>query len=30
MLKNREGEKVPSVTFRTRTNDQWVDVTTDE
>lgn len=30
MLKNREGERVPSVTFRTRTNDQWVDVTTDD
>ena len=30
MLKNREGERVPNVTFRTRTNDQWVDVTTDE
>jgi len=30
MLKNREGEKVPNVTFKTRQNDQWVDVTTDE
>lgn len=30
MLKNREGEKVPNLTFRTRSNDQWVDVTTDE
>lgn len=30
MLKNREGERVPNVTFRTRTNDQWVDITTDE
>ncbi|NER52518.1 MAG: glutathione peroxidase, partial [Symploca sp. SIO1A3] len=30
MLKNREGEKVPNVTFKTRQNDEWVDVTTDE
>lgn len=30
MLKNREGERVPTVTFRTRTTDQWVDITTDE
>lgn len=30
MLKNREGEKVPHVTFRSRSNDQWVDITTDE
>ena len=30
MLKNREGERVPNVTFRTRSNDQWVEVTTDE
>ncbi len=30
MLKNREGERVPTVTFRTRTIDQWVDITTDE
>lgn len=30
MLANREGQKVPSVTFRTREKGQWVDVTTDE
>jgi glutaredoxin-like protein len=30
MLKNREGERVPSTTFRTRTDSQWVDITTDE
>lgn len=30
MLKNREGERVPNVTFRTRLNNQWVDVTTDD
>ncbi|NEP62755.1 MAG: glutathione peroxidase [Symploca sp. SIO2G7] len=30
MLKNREGEKVPNVTFKTRQNDQWVDVATDD
>lgn len=30
MLLNQEGQKVPNVTFRTRQNDQWVDVTTDE
>ncbi len=30
MLKNREGERVPNVTFKTRSNDQWVDVTTSE
>ncbi|NEO29159.1 MAG: glutathione peroxidase [Symploca sp. SIO3C6] len=30
MLKNREGERVPNVTFHTRSNDQWVDVTTSE
>lgn len=29
-LENREGQKVPNVTFRTRQNDDWVDVTTDE
>lgn len=28
MLPNREGQRVPDVTFRTRQNDQWVDVTT--
>lgn len=30
MLPNREGQKVPNVTFRTRQNDQWVNVTTDD
>ncbi|NER24810.1 MAG: glutathione peroxidase [Symploca sp. SIO1C2] len=30
MLKNCEGQKVPNVTFKTRQNDEWVDVTTDE
>jgi glutaredoxin-like protein len=30
MLSNREGQKVPQVTFHTRQNDQWVDITTDE
>ncbi len=30
MLKNREGEKVPNVTFKTRQDNQWVDVTTND
>jgi peroxiredoxin len=30
MLQNREGERVPNVTFKTRTNNEWVEVTTDE
>lgn len=30
MLENREGQKVPSVTFKTRQNNVWADVTTDE
>jgi glutaredoxin-like protein len=30
MLENREGQKVPDVTFRTRQDSDWVDVTTDE
>ncbi|MBW4609696.1 MAG: glutathione peroxidase [Hassallia sp. WJT32-NPBG1] len=30
MLSNREGQKVPQVTFRTRVNNEWVNVTTDE
>ncbi len=30
MLKNREGERVPNATFRTRKDNQWVDVTSDE
>jgi glutathione-dependent peroxiredoxin len=30
MLPNREGQRVPQVTFRTRRDNQWVDVTTDQ
>ena len=30
MLKNREGERVPNVTFKTRSNNEWVDITTDD
>lgn len=30
MLPNKEGQKVPQVTFKTRQNNQWVDVTTDQ
>lgn len=30
MLSNSEGKKVPSVTFKTRQNNEWVDVTSDE
>jgi len=30
MLENIEGQKIPTVTFPTRKNDQWVNVTTDE
>jgi len=30
MLIDREGQKVPSVTFHTRQNHQWVDITTDD
>ncbi len=30
MLPNHEGQKVPNVTFKTRQNNQWVDVTTEE
>lgn len=30
MLPNREGQRVPDVTFRTRQNNQWINVTTDE
>lgn len=30
MLPNKEGQKVPNVTFHTRKDSQWVDVTTDE
>ena len=29
-MENREGQNVPQVTFRTRQNHEWVDVTTDE
>jgi glutathione-dependent peroxiredoxin len=30
MLPNREGQRVPQVTFRTRTGGQWKDVSTDQ
>ncbi|CAD5924493.1 Hybrid peroxiredoxin hyPrx5 [Planktothrix tepida] len=30
MLENREGQQVPNVTFRTRKDNQWVDVKTDD
>lgn len=30
MLENREGKNIPQVTFHTRQNNDWVDVTTDE
>ena len=30
MLPNREGQKVPNVTFPIRCNNEWVKVTTDE
>jgi glutaredoxin-like protein len=30
MLANREGQRVPQVTFRTRANNEWRSVTTDE
>jgi len=30
MLKNREGQRIPEVTFRTRRGEEWIDVTTDE
>ena len=30
MPAHREGQKVPNVTFRTRQDNEWVDVTTDE
>ena len=30
MLPNREGQRVPNVTFHTRTNNEWLDITTDE
>jgi glutaredoxin-like protein len=30
MLENKEGQNVPQVTFRTRQNHEWIDVTTDD
>lgn len=30
MLPNKEGQKVPDVTFHTRKNNEWVDVTSDD
>jgi glutathione-dependent peroxiredoxin len=30
MLQNSEGKRVPQVTFRTRAEGQWKDVTTEE
>ena len=30
MLENREGQRVPQATFRTREDHQWVDVSTDD
>ncbi len=30
MLENKEGQKVPAITFHTRKGDDWVDVTADE
>jgi glutaredoxin-like protein len=30
MFENKEGKKVPQVTFHTRDNHEWIDVTTDE
>lgn len=30
MLENKEGQKIPNVTFRTRENGDWKDVTSDE
>lgn len=30
MLPNREGQRVPNVTFRARENNQWVTITTDD
>ena len=29
-LPNSEGKRIPNVTFRTRQNGQWVDVSTDQ
>ncbi len=30
MLENREGEKTPAMTFKTRHNNEWLDVSTEE
>jgi len=30
MLENREGQRIPNVTFKTRQGDEWVDVSTNE
>ncbi|MHC5832615.1 MAG: redoxin family protein, partial [Nostoc sp.] len=30
MFTDRKGQRVPNVTFHTRNNNDWVDVTTDE
>lgn len=30
MLQNREGQTIPNVTFKTRVDNQWVDVTTEQ
>ena len=30
MLSNREGQRVPNVTFRTRRNNEWISINTDE
>lgn len=30
MFENREGKRIPQVTFKTRQNDEWVDVSSDE
>jgi glutathione-dependent peroxiredoxin len=30
MLPNREGQRVPNAKFRTRQNNEWVDITTDD
>ena len=30
MFEYKEGQRVPNVTFRTRTDNDWQDVTTDE
>ena len=30
MFENREGQRVPEVTFRTRSGSDWLDLTTDD